>query len=262
MESYHPLYRIIVKHEYFEGKQCSFLQCSLSPQGMLLARQRGLLFRQVMANEWEVLYDAEGAGVDTLNDVLELELSITDCNFVLYTDWKNFNPSISYVLELPLSAEESDAVSAICPAEGKRKIGSPFCTIRLHLTEKLVQSAKAKTPEVCTLHFHTPTLYWEYIFVPHNEDDNESAGDLLLEDTTGKITFCPLYKTQAYGREVWRTKSVEGIPLRSVFGCRLRLVVKNEKSLSKRLLLRQVRTPELGRFQSERLDCLRQVCYY
>lgn len=98
MESYSPLYRIIVKHEYFEGKQCSFLQCSLSPHGMLLARQRGLLFRQVTANEWEVLYDTEGAGVDTLNDVLELELSITDCNFVIYTDWKNFNPSISYVL--------------------------------------------------------------------------------------------------------------------------------------------------------------------
>lgn len=262
MESYYPLYRIIVKHEYFEGNPCSFLKCNLSPQGKWLARQRGLLFRQVTANEWVVLYDAEGAGVDAKNDVLELELSITDRKFMLYTDWKGFHPFYLYMLELPLPAEESDVVSAIRPAEGKRKIGSPFCMVRLHLTEKLIQSATAKTPEVCTLQFHAPKLYWEYVFVAHSKYHSGLAGDLLLEDTTGGIAFCPLYKAQAYGREVRRTKSVEAIPLRSAYGCRLRLVVKDEKSLTKRPLLMQVGPPEPGIFQSEETDCMRKVCYY
>lgn len=262
MESYRPLYRIVTEHEYFEGKPCSCLQCRLSPQGRLLARQRGLLFRQVTASEWEVLYDTGGAGVDSENDVLELELSIADRDFVMYTEWKDFCPSAAYTLELPLPAEETDAAAAIRPAEGKRKVGSPFCTVRLHLTEKLTKSAKAKAPQVCTLRFHAPKLYWEYIFVPRSEDRSIPAGDLLLEDTTGKVSFRHLYKTQAYGREVWRTKSMEGIPLRSVYGCRLQLVVMDEKSSSRRLLLRQVSAPEPGRFQSARPDCLRQVCYY
>lgn len=263
MESYRPLYRIVVKHEYFEGKPCGFLQCGLSAQGKLLAARRGLLFHEVSANEWQILYDAAGAGVDTENDVLELGLRVKDPGFVQYTEWKDICPSAVYTLELPLSSEEKNAVAAIHRTDEKGKIGSSFCTIRLHLTEQLMKVAKAKTPETCILHFPARKVYWEYIFIPRDKDNSIPAGSLLLEDTTGKVIFRNLYKTQAYGREVWRTKSIKSIPVRSVYDCRLRLVVQPvEEGSSKHILLRQVKPPEYGQFQSRRADCLRQVCYY
>lgn len=263
MESYRPLYRISATHEYFERKPCTALQCSLSPQGRLLARQRGLLFRQSAVNEWEVLYDTAGAGVDTANDVLELELRITDPDFVFYTEWKNFCPSAAYMLELPLTTEENDATALIRLSDGKRKVGSPLCTIHLHLTEKLIEAAQKKTPEVCRLLFHTPKLYWEYIFLPRNDDGSIPAGELQLEDTTGQITFRKLYKIQAYGREAWRATSTDAIPVRSTYECRLRLVVEGSKKDSpKRILLRQVESPVPGKFQSNRVNSLRQICYF
>ncbi|MEG1543956.1 MAG: hypothetical protein RR382_05455 [Tannerellaceae bacterium] len=262
MESYRPLYRIITEHDYFVGKPCAALECRLSPQGKSLARQRGLLFRQLAANEWEVLFDA--ASADATNDVLELELSVSsDPNFVLYTEWKDFCPTAAYRLQLPLPAEEKDAASAIRLADGKRKIGSSLCTVHLHLTQKLIEAAKAEAPEVCRLHFHTPKRYWEYIFLPRNDDGSVPSGELQLEDTTGQVAFCQFYKTQAYGREAWCVKSTDAIPVRSTYECRLRLVVKgSEEELPKRILLRQVESPILGRFQSSRIDCMQQVCYY
>ncbi|MEG2164228.1 MAG: hypothetical protein RRY55_07100 [Bacteroidales bacterium] len=262
MESYQPIYRISVAHEYFEGKSCTALQCCLAPQGKLLARQRGLLFRQSAGNEWEVLYDTTGAGVDTENDTLELELRITDPDFVFYTKWKDFCPSAAYMLELPLSAEENDATTLIRLSDEKRKVGSPLCSIHLHLIEKLIEAAQKKTPAICKLHFNTPKLYWEYIFLPRNNDSSVLAGELQLEDTTRQVAFRKFYKTQAYGREVWCTESMDNIPVRSTYGCRLRLVVQTDRGSPKRILLRHVESPLPGRFLSNRIDYLQQVCYY
>lgn len=262
MESYRPLYRIITEHEYFEERPCISLQCCLSAQGKELARQRGLLFHPVAANEWEVLYDTAGRGVDTVNDVLELELSMLDPEFVLYTDWKDFCPSAAYVLELPLATEEKDAASAIRLSGGKRKVGSPFCTIYLHLTEKLVAAAEAKVPEVCRLRFHNPKRYWEYVFLPRNNDNNVPTGEWQLEDAAGKTVFGKLRQTQVYGREAWCTESLEEISMRFTYGCRLRLVVQDAKGSPKRIIVSQIRPPDPGRFQSKSTDCLRQVCYY
>ena len=46
MESYRILYRLRVQHDYFEGRPCTAIGCRLTPQGIELARQRNLLFRQ------------------------------------------------------------------------------------------------------------------------------------------------------------------------------------------------------------------------
>ena len=72
MGTYRPLYNIRIEHEYFDGNICRAMQCRISPSGQALCHRRGLLFRQTGTNEWTILYDDAGAGVDTLSDVLAL----------------------------------------------------------------------------------------------------------------------------------------------------------------------------------------------
>ena len=99
MGTYRPLYNIRIEHEYFDGNICRAMQCRISPSGQALCHRRGLLFRQTGTNEWTILYDDAGAGVDTLSDVLALELVMADPAFVLYTQWNGFQPSSAYRLD-------------------------------------------------------------------------------------------------------------------------------------------------------------------
>lgn len=262
MESYRTLYRIAVAHDYFEGQPCTALQCRLSPQGVELARQRGLLFRQTAANEWAVLYDSNGAGPDTENDVLTLEMSLADPAFPLYTAWQNFRPAAAHVLELPRAEESMDAATAIRPAgDGKRKVGTPFCTVLLRLTEQLPEAAKADRPKSALLRFHAPEMQWEYLFLPRGEGI-ASPGTPALEDTAGKVEFSTFEECEAYGRTAWRTVSKARIPMRTSYGCRLRLVAQTGGRQQKRVLLSRIPPPEPGRYQSGQTGILRQVCYF
>lgn len=262
MESYRTLYRIAVAHDYFEGQPCTALQCRLSPQGARLARQRGLLFRQTAANEWAVLYDCNGAGPDTENDVLTLEMSLTDPTFPLYTEWKDFRPAAAHVLELPRAEESMDAATAIRPArDGKRKVGTPFCTVLLRLTEQLPEAAETDCPKGALLRFHAPEVQWEYLFLPRGEGIASPDG-LTLEDAAGKVEFSAFEECEAYGRKAWRTVSQGRIPMRASYGCRLRLVVQNGGRQQKRILLSRIDPPEPGRYQSGQDGILRQVCYF
>ena len=113
MGTYRPLYNIRIEHEYFDGNICRAMQCRISPSGQALCHRRGLLFRQTGTNEWTILYDDAGAGVDTLSDVLALELVMADPAFVLYTQWNGFQPSSAYRLELPVGQETLEATGAI-----------------------------------------------------------------------------------------------------------------------------------------------------
>lgn len=261
MENYHTLYRIRVTHDYFEGKSCPALLCRLTPKGEMLARQRGLLFRQADVGEWTILYDSTGAGPDTKHDVLELELYMADPSFVLYTEWKGFRPSAVYELELPVVGQEGqDADVLICLSDKKRRIGTGFCTISLSLTEDMVTAAKkveqeAKEAIQAVLHFRAPSLKWEYLFFSRNGDSPEG---LFLEDTAGLVKFTAFTKKGS----AWSTLSKEKVPMRAIYDCKLRLVQQNGDGKQKRILLSRVEPPEAGRFQSEEPGTIRQVCYF
>lgn len=261
MERYCILYRIAVNHDYFNGIPCTALQCRFAPQGELLARQRNLLFRQTAADRWDIFYDSAGAGPDVENDVLALEISIIDPCFALYTEWKNFRPMASYVLELSQKEEQMDVASVIRSVNEKRKVGTPFCSILLRLTDQLLETAKGRNPTRTLLCFHAPEVQWEYLFLPRGESSFPSGG-LVLEDTTGKLEFSAFEKCEAYGRTAWRTVSKGHIPMRMNYEYHLRLVMQNEGRQRKRILLARVGPPEPGRYQSGQTGVIRQVCYY
>lgn len=226
MDSYRILYRIRVEHDYSDGKPCTTLQCRLTPQGEALARWRGLLFRQTAPGEWAVLFNREP---DTGLDTLMLALSIADASFPIYTAWDDFRPSANYELELPRKKETLEAANA----------GTPMQTV---------------------LHFHAPSVQWEYLFVPHSVSD--LRGDrLMLEDTAGTMEFSAFKEHTAYGRKVYRTVSKLQVPMHQAYGCRLR-VTTQEEGKPKRVLLPQVPPPEMGTYMDVPKGILRQVCYY
>lgn len=262
MESYRILYHLAVEHDYFKEQPCVAFQCSLAPQGKLLAKRRNLLFRQVAANEWNVYYDCMGTEPDTEHDVLEIEMISTDSSFPLYTEWEGFCPATSYVLQLPTTQEQEEATSIILPSDGKRSIGMPFCMIRLQLTKETLNAARTGQPKSTTLHFRAPSVQWEYLFLSRGKDGIPTE-KLRLEDATGKMDFSPIELYQACGHTFRRTLSKNCVPIQSAYESRLRLVAQTGGDRQqRRILLSRVEPPLLGRFQSEKPGVLQQICYY
>lgn len=256
MESYSILYRIRAVHDYFDGKPCPSLQCRLTPQGEALTHRRGLLFRQTAVGEWTLLSD----NLPAEDDVLTLDLFLTDPAFMLYTAWQGFQPSAAYGLELPAAEEETDAATVIRPIDEKRGIGSGFCTVTLRMTKELLEAAKVGKPMQAVLCFRTPSVQWEYLFIPRGETD-VPVSRLVLEDAAGKVKFSAFKECETYGQIALRTVSRSRIPMRQSYGCKLRLTAQDE-GRQKRILLKQVPPPQPGQFADAGKGILRQVCYY
>lgn len=257
METYRTLYSIKAEHDYFDGSVCRALQCRLTAEGARLAQRRGMLLKQTADAEWTVLYRNEP---DTKNDVLMLELTITDPSFVLYTKWDGFQPSEAYELGLPARKETLDAASAIHKSDRRRNIGSGFCTIALRLTEKMLQAANAGSPLRAVLQFHAPARRWEYLLIQRT-DETMPSGNLQMEDATGQVSFQGFKETAAYGRKAWKTVSKSRIPMRLTYGCKLRVTLQDGNK-QKRILLSAVPPPQPGQFADVMGDTLRQVCHY
>lgn len=258
MESYLRLYRITVRHDYFGDSPCPSPRLRLSSEGEVLMHRRGMMFRKEAAGTWSLFFTEEP---DTDKDVLLLDLSISDPMFVLYTDWSGFRPTDSYELRLPASDEQFDATIAIAHTDRKRSIGSGFCTVALRLTEEMVQAARSGKPEEAVLQFHAPKKRWEYLFFPQTEESIDGK-QLLLEDTTGSVTFRPFTRCKAYGREAWRTVSENLVAMRVSYGCRLRLTALRGNGKQKHILLSHVEPPQPERYASKDKEMLRQVCYF
>lgn len=259
MESYRILYRLRVQHDYFEGRPCTAIGCRLTPQGIELARQRNLLFRQTAADEWAVLYDCNGAKFNRDDEILSLELYLADPDFTLYTEWKDFCPSDAYELELPVTETETNAAKAILPSDKRRKIGSGFCSVSLHLANAMQPASDGNEPGQAVLHFRSRKVKWEYIFFQRNGNSIPET-ELKLEDANKQIVFPDLQPTTAYGRKGMSVITKEAIPMRAAYGSRLRLVWQEENK-PKRIVLANIGPPVPGRFVTGK-GLIRQICYY
>lgn len=262
MSTYRPLYSFRIEHEYFVGGICRALQCAVLPTGQELMTQRGLLLRQTTQNEWTILYDADGAGVDTASDAIAFGMSISDPAFVLYTEWQGLNPNAAYRLDLPLQGDSADAAEVIVATEEKRRIGMPLCTIVIRLTEEMWQAAVNGIAKSDTIMFKTPERYWEYILIKQNGNRDVPLERLSLTADKELLTFKSFERTDEFGRNAYRTVSEKAVPIRERYDFRLTLIsTPDSGNRQKQVLLRNVEHPIPGRFKSD-ADKLRQVCYF
>lgn len=259
MSSYSPLYTLSIRHGYCDDGLCRAFSCTPAPSGQEIMRRRGLLFRQADAGSWSVLCDTVGSGPDTETDVLELDLAITDPQFVLYTLWDNFRPTAAYTLVLPLpEGGAKDGTKAITESDTARQIGRGFCSVSIRLTEEMWQDALKGHPQGCTLLFAPKACRWEYLLETHT-DGMYSTEDLLIEEYGGKLTFPPPEPVTEYGRRMLRTVSSETVPMHERYAYRLKLTAGGNTS-RRRVLLKSLPLPQAGAYLDAAPRLLRQVC--
>ena len=206
-----------------------------------------------------MLYDCNGAKFNRDDEILSLELYLADPDFTLYTEWKDFCPSVAYELELPVTETETNAAKAILPSDKRRKIGSGFCSVSLHLANAMQPASDSNEPGQAVLHFRSRKVKWEYIFFQRNGNSIPET-ELKLEDANKQIVFPDLQPTTAYGRKGMSVITKEAIPMRAAYGSRLRLVWQ-EESKPKRIVLANIEPPVPGRFVIGK-GLIRQICYY
>ena len=255
--NYRPLYILRAEHDFFQDGICRALRFRISPEGADLWRRRALLLRQLDVNEWAVLYDSDGAGVDTVSDALLLEMDLEDPAFVLYTKWDGLRPDSAYTLDLP--ADGPDTAALFREASPKRKIGAGFCRVRIRLAGELVEAAQKGEPMRFTMHFHAPECRWEYLVVPRADAPGE--GKYILEEGDGKLHFSPFKSVRMYGRDMLRSVSREAVPMRERYGYKLKLsLTTGDEGGRKQPVLKRVDPPEPGRFMDTEPGLCRQVC--
>lgn len=260
MDAYKRLYTICIRHDYSGNPAFRAVQCVVSRSGAALFKRRDLLFMQTHANVWEILYNSESGGIDVNSDMLELELVMTDNHFPLYTGWDKFDPNAQYGLDLPDRTEVLEAAQVIEQIAQCRKMNSGFCQIRLLLTEDLFRKAVEGDPAVCTLQFHAPERYWEYVFCLSNNDARIS-GEYLIEEQRGQVRFPPCEIRVEYNRPTLYTLSKNSVLVQENYNFKLSLVHKDTDSGRKRTLLKSLPHPKTDVSLADKPDRIRVVTF-
>lgn len=254
MENFRELFRLVVEHDYYGGGGCRAFSCGLTPPGQDLLRRRDFCFRQVAPNAWALFFRR----IPVVDDSLMLSLGCLDPNFPLYTDWAGYVPSTVYGLELP-SRERIEADTDLVARDGKRWLGMGLCSIQLRLGRDLYAAAEAGSPMAATIHFKAVAARWAYLFIPRKEKEYPTDR-LRLEDESGLVVFDAM-SDDPDREDAVRTASRDAIPLRSSYGCKLRLVAydANDRRV---VLLSDVEPPEPGRFLDAPRGTIQSISYY
>lgn len=254
MKNYRELFRVVVEHDYYEKGGCRAFSLALTSQGLALAQRRGFCFKQMADNEWALLYQKRPA----LTDDMTMILSCSDASFPLYTQWEGYAPYAVYDLELP-SHETVEADTDFVLHKGGRGLGMGMCSILLHLDGTLYDAAEAGTPMRTAIHFKARAARWSYLFIPR-EGREFATGRLRLEDENGQVAFSDFVDDSASPNAV-STTSLDEIPLRCRYDCKLRLVALDANG-RKIVLLENVAPPEPGRFLDAPQGTVQSICYY
>lgn len=259
MGTYKVLYSICIEHGYFHRAECRALDCRPTASGAALLRRRGLLFKAVGNNFWNILYDADSAGPDTDNDTVELQLFVTDPLFAVYTRSDGLNPGAHYSVELQPERGETTILARDMHSHlQKRSIGCGLCTIWLRITAGMWSEAVSGTPWMCTVRFEAAECRWEYLLVPRN-DDGLNMESLHIEEEAGRLTFATPEPVTVYGRMALRTISDRAVPVQERYDYRLKLVACDYRQGRRRILSEVLPLPVTGAFHDAPAGVLRQI---
>lgn len=263
MNDYLPIFTLCIEHDYYANNCCRAIQICVSSSGKSLLKRRDLMFKQTNENQWVIYGNSQGAGVVDDSDVLTLEMILTEPDFMYFTIWEDFNFKRAYHLDLPLKVTEEKITKVISVLDLERKPkGDVLSTISVKLSNKMFQNAKDGTPVMNTLVFQAPKVYWEYILLSRNGDLNRN---LKIEEASGRISFRKMKKVkmQPFMDEVLYTIMDSPILMNEYYGFNLSLIeIIRENPIMKRVLIKQLKHPVIGRLITEKPNAMRQICYY
>lgn len=261
MTNYQTIFSFCLEHDYYTQNICRAIEIRVPSQSVSMLKRRGLIFKQTKENQWSIIGDCEGAGVDDDSDVLVLEMILVEPLFVCFTIWQDFRPTHAYHLSLPCNKTKEEATNVIKDSEHKRQSDS-FCSIEINLSNEMFKRAENGNAEINTLIFRSPEVYWEYLFVSRSEKNNEN---LELKEISGKVVFSEMEKIEIepFTLPVLQTITKSPIPMNERYKLDISLIeIINNNLQKKRVLIKHIPHPSLGRFVAEQTHTIRQICYY
>ncbi len=249
-----------------------------------LMRLRGGLFRKQSHGMWEWLAPREG--FHGLMDGDELILSMRLCrpDFFPYTVCDGYAPRKVYRIDVEGSGE-LDVMSSLRPVDEKAKqCTNEFCRIvwsprKQWYEEKKIpldqdaaeypagngKQASRMDRESCdvTMRFRACSYIWEYFFIFRHQDDG-CGPRLLLEDTSQRVLFGSpeVQKESIFGQNAWRIASLESVKAfeQDEYPLILSEVIQSVPP-QKRIFDRHLPNPQAGRYSSDSVGGVRQICY-
>lgn len=208
MESYTIIYRINLKHDYYqEGNYCKGSELNPTAETLDLLRRRGILFRKENEGVWVLIAPVN----NSFNDETELRftLKIQDPVFYYFTKDEEVNKG--------LFGGEAISISISGRMSGDQQI-----------QEKNV-------------FFHAKEFYWEYIFIPRQGRELS----LLFQDMSKHIDFDQTVENSFMDRKAFRFLSRQKVKLQEYYTYNLTLF--EVTSYGNRLLLKNIVAPYPGR---------------
>lgn len=262
MSNYRAIYTLRITHDYYSNSICRAIQIRTSSSAHTLMKRRGIAVKQVEVNEWQIIGDCEGGGVDDNSDVLTLEMTLAEPHFMYFTQWKKFNPEYAYTLNLPINNTTIGDAADIIINSNKERTSDAFCTINIKLSNAMFQKAKEHNSLKNTVHFTSSKAYWEYILISRNDNYDKKISIIERDE---KIEFSEMERVnlEPFQHQVNRTISKSDIPMREEYEYHLELIETiRENPPMKRIVTRQLHHPEIGRHITEKTNIIRQIHYY
>lgn len=258
MDTYIILLTLKLEHNYYADNRCRALTLCSKLSGKLSGQQtpdsRKLIWSSNKdKDEWSLI--GRNDEVFDAGEALEVDMQASDPFFRYFTKWTDDGAGNQFHLtvdgtqlpiELPFSAGSFEQSAEL------QRIGR--VTIPLSLLPP--PAADRKALEI-TLSFQTVERYWEYFFVPRNE--NAADRELLLTDNSGQLTFTEMEPSSFGDYRAWRCVSDQPVQLKDKYRLQLRLSEKTP--FGNRPLLKQVPPPAIGQFVSGQ-QFITQVCYF
>lgn len=245
------IWTVVVSHDYFEFPRTDWGDLQPSQSTELLLRRRRMFFRKIKQNEWSLMQLEDNSLHE--DDVLEFNFVCNKQNMLYTTDWEWNTDNMCRQIEV-------NAKSNHC-IDMNTKPGHSVEERNRNIVFKLKVppgGINQYAPVVTELHFTTKSYYWEYWLSPRNGD---TSRDLLLEVEGANAEF----KRIEDNINPWNLPFVKfrsTIPLKVVERGRERISLYERVSNDmKRLILRTLPLPELGRFPIDKADTVVTILY-
>lgn len=258
MEEYKVLFRMRIRHEYFEGNESGCLGLRLRTQPVSLLKSRQMIFKQESADGWILLGNVNSGGVDEETDRLFFDFVVNDPGFLYYTHWEGYDAKGCYEMKLPSDSGVVRVAEEARVTEGKEKKAGVLFSGKLALSNRMYEEAI----EVM-LDFNSKEVYWEYILVPRKSE--HLALKLRLAEQDGKLLFTVPVKAEAdfMDKPVLKCVSQAVIKMKSSYPYQLDLIeIIREDPGIKRKVIKGISHPVPGQFHDLRGNNLRQIVYF
>lgn len=262
MEDYRVLFRMRIDHEYFAGETNGCMGVRICEESLALLRNRQLMFKQMAGNEWVLIGNVAGNGVNEGSDRIGFEFVLKDAGFLYYTEWEHYDAADFYELDLSDGGGGMNVSDVVKTVPGQKRKAGVFFNGKLLLAERLYADAREGGCSEACLRFASREMFWEYWLIARKRDHQRLK--LSLEEQSGGLLFSEpeFFNTDLVDGLVWRCVSAKAVKMKDRYRYRLDLseIIRENPEL-RRKIVKNIEYPVPGQFHDLKGNYLRRLVY-